>query len=190
MTAGPFVLPPQRTVSSHDVGHIHPPKVECFDLQAMTNTDPKGFVREVDRFRVTPFGLYMARPMVDHPTIRYLESWLLPEWNLRISDFHFRPGHERDQDFYVDIALIDGGRTVWRTVDLYLDIVIRDGRGLDVLDCDELVAAIDSGLLDRGTGQTALETTFRTTEGLTTHGYRLADWLATRDIRLTWLRHG
>jgi predicted RNA-binding protein associated with RNAse of E/G family len=189
MTAGPFLLPPQRTTESPLAPAIHPPKIEFFDLRKMTNTDPKGFVREVDRYRVEPFGLYLARPVVNHPRMRYLESWLLPELNLRISDWHFHPGHERDQDFYIDIALVDEQTTCWRSVDLYLDIVLRIGRGLDVLDSDELVAAIDSGLLDRSTGQRALETAFAATNGLAKHGYRLDSWLAEREIGLTWLRH-
>ncbi|MBO0841411.1 MAG: DUF402 domain-containing protein, partial [Sciscionella sp.] len=130
---------------------VHPPKVERFDVDAMTNTDPKGFVRAVDEYRVESFGLYVARPMVGHPTMRYLESWLLPELNLRVTDFWFRAGHERDQDFYLDVATIDtdtdtdtGGaaKRHWRSVDHYLDLVLRTGRDLDVLDTDELLAAL------------------------------------------------
>jgi uncharacterized protein len=195
MTAGPFVLPPQRIAEPseahavHAVPAIHPPKIELFDPRAMTNTDPKGFVREVDRYRIEPFGLYLARPVINHPRMRYLESWLLPDLNLRISDWHFHPGHERDQDFYIDVALVDQQPGSWRSVDLYLDIILRIGRGLDVLDSDELVAAIDSGLLDRATGKRALETAFHATNGLARHGYRLDRWLAERNIRLTWLRH-
>ncbi|MGH3493109.1 MAG: DUF402 domain-containing protein, partial [Sciscionella sp.] len=37
---------------------IHPPKVELFDIEAKTNTDPKGIVRAVREYRVTPHGLY------------------------------------------------------------------------------------------------------------------------------------
>jgi hypothetical protein len=189
MTAGPFLLPPQRAAEAPVVPPIHPPKIETFDLREMTNTDPKGFVREVDRYRLEPFGLYLARPVVNHPRMCYLESWLLPELNLRISDWHFHPGHERDQDFYIDIALVDQHGSTWRSVDLYLDIVLRTGRGLDVLDSDEMVAAVDSGLVDRVTGQCALETAFHATNGLARHGYHLDKWLAERNIRLSWLRH-
>ena len=37
---------------------LHPVKQETFDTAANINTDPKGFLREVDTFRVTDFGLY------------------------------------------------------------------------------------------------------------------------------------
>jgi predicted RNA-binding protein associated with RNAse of E/G family len=168
--------------------HIHPPKIEIFDLAAMTNTDPKGLVRAVDEYRVEPFGLYVARSMPDHPKLSYLESWLLPEVGLRITDFRYRAGYERDQDFYIDIALVEPGPTWWRTTDYYLDIVVRAGRDLDVLDTDELLAATDDGLLDRPTAEWALRTTYRAVAGIAEYGYDLAAWLATMDIRLAWQR--
>ena len=61
---------------------LHPVKQETFDTATRTNTDPKGFLREVDTFKVTDFGLYMARG-ANHPEFGYLESWLLPELGLR-----------------------------------------------------------------------------------------------------------
>jgi predicted RNA-binding protein associated with RNAse of E/G family len=178
-----------RGLSAETSAHIHPPKVELFDLDAMTNTDPKGVVRAVREYRVEPFGLYVAREVVDHPSIHALESWLLPELGLRITDWSYSPGHERDGHFYVDVARIDGEGRRWRTEDHYLDLVVRPGRGVDVLDTDELLDAVVAGLLDRSTAQAALATTYRTLEALTQHGYRLDSWLSTMGIRLTWSRH-
>ncbi|MGH3977602.1 MAG: DUF402 domain-containing protein [Pseudonocardiaceae bacterium] len=169
--------------------HIHPPKVELYDLSAMTNTDPKGFVRPVAEYRVEPFGLLMARPVEDHPRIYYWESWLLPALRLRITDFFFHADQERDQDFYLDVARIEPGRTVWRSEDHYLDLVVRTGRDVEVLDTDELLAAVRAGLLDAGTAQRALEVTYRTIDGLAQHGYRLDRWLASHGAHPTWRRH-
>jgi hypothetical protein len=166
----------------------HPPKIELFDTSARTNTDPKGLVRDVEEYRVTPSGLYLARPTPGRAQFHYLESWLLPELGLRITDFWFSPGHERDQDFYLDVVEAETDGTVWRSTDLYLDIVLRDGRGLDVIDTDELLLASACGLLDPKRAQAALETGYATVEGLAAHGYRLADWLATRGIVLAWRR--
>jgi hypothetical protein len=188
MRAGPDLLPQQRGVSTANHVHIHPPKIEYFDLGARTNTDPKGFVREVEEYRVEDFGLYLAREIVGHPTLAYLESWLLPELGIRVSDWYFRPGHERDQDFYIDIVQIAPGPEIWRATDLYLDVVLRTGRGLDVLDTDELIEAMAAGMVDQDTGRRAFETTFRAVEGLATHGHDLASWLAEMDLRLTWRR--
>lgn len=156
----------------------------------MTNTDPKGFVRAVDEFRVEPFGLYMARRVVDHRTIAYLESWLLPTVGLRATDFYFHPGHERDQDFYLDVVAMEAGRTRWRSVDHYLDLVLRTGRGVEVLDTDELLAAVHAGQLAADVAERALHTAYRAVDGLARHDYRLDNWLATHGATPTWRRHG
>lgn len=88
---------------------IHPPKQETFVVDARINVDPKGFRRQVDRWELTDNALYMARP-ADHPRFGYLESWLIPHLDLRVSKFHFREGEGGrfpGQDLYVDIALVD-----------------------------------------------------------------------------------
>ncbi|MDK8479012.1 DUF402 domain-containing protein [Corynebacterium pseudodiphtheriticum] len=84
---------------------MHPVKHETFATESKVNIDPKGFHRHVDIYRTTDFGLYMARG-ADHPQFGYLESWLLPKLSLRVSIFHYRPGFERPQDFYIDIVEI------------------------------------------------------------------------------------
>ncbi|MBO0855643.1 MAG: DUF402 domain-containing protein, partial [Nocardia sp.] len=107
---------------------LHRPKVEYFDLAASTNTDPKGFVRPVETYRLESSGLYMART-ADHREFHYLESWLLPEVSLRASIFHFNPGYERDQDLYLDIGDFGPDRPdVWKSQDHYLDVILRAGR--------------------------------------------------------------
>lgn len=168
---------------------VHAPKVEIFDLDAMTNTDPKGFVRVVREYRVEPFGLYLARDVVDHPTLRALESWLLPGVGLRATDWFFHPGYERDQDFYLDVVRIEVQGRCWRTEDHYLDLVVRTGHRIEVLDTDELLAAVRAGILDHATAEVALATAYRTVEGLAQHGYRLDRWLATMNAWPTWSRH-
>jgi hypothetical protein len=168
---------------------VHAPKVELFDLDAMTNTDPKGFARPVREYRLEPFGLYLARDVVDHPSLRAIESWLLPALGLRVTDWFFHPGHERDQDFYLDVVRIEVHGRCWRTEDHYLDLVLRAGVGVEVLDTDELLDAVVAGLLDRPSAQAALATTYRTVDGLARHDYRLDRWLATVGAWPTWTRH-
>lgn len=168
---------------------VHAPKRETFDLPAKTNTDPKGIVRDVERYEITPSGLYMARPAPGRRDFDYLESWLLPAQGLRITDFWFRPGREWDQDFYVDVVEIERDDACWHTTDLYLDLVVRDRRGVRVLDSDELLAAVAAGLLPLQRARAALEIAYATVDGLASHGYDLTAWLSTLDIRLTWRRH-
>ena len=165
---------------------IHPPKHEIFDLTARTNTDPKGVVRAVDEYRLQPWGLYMARPTPGRAQFHYLESWLLPTVGLRVNVFHFNPGFERDQDHYLDVGEITAGANRWETHDHYLDLVVRTGRGTDLLDVDELLEAYRGGLVDSATAHQALVTAVAAVDGLAAHGHDLQAWLATLGMRLTW----
>lgn len=165
---------------------LHPPKVEYFDVAGMTNTDPKGFVRPVEQYQVAAWGLYMART-ADHPQFSYLETCLLPERNIRITRFHDRPGHERDQDFYIDIGdYQEVAPQRWKAVDHYLDISLRTGRGADLLDVDELLAAHVAGHLSLDQAQRAFHTAAETLAGLAGHGYDLQRWLGSHAIAVPW----
>ena len=188
MTASWHLLPSARRGDGTDVVDVHPPKIEKFDLRAMTNVDPKGYVRHVDEYRVEPFGLYLAREVPGDRPMYYRESWLLPELGIQVTDWYFRPGQERDQDFYLDIGLIRPGERTWQLVDLYLDVVLRTGRGLDVLDTDELLAATAEGFIDKRTAREAMETAYRTVDQLAAHDYDVNAWLSALDMPLTWRR--
>ena len=168
---------------------MHPPKRETFDVPSGTNTDPKGFVRSVSEYRVEPFGLYMSREMQGHPRFAWVESWLLPDLGIRVTDWWFTAGNERDQDFYIDIVDVLRDGEVWRTVDHYLDIVVRTGRGSEVIDLDEYVEAVATGVLDRAAGERALATSYRTLAGVAAHGHDVNAWLSGLGMPLTWRRH-
>ncbi|MGB5149210.1 MAG: DUF402 domain-containing protein [Mycobacterium sp.] len=165
---------------------MHAPKCEVFDLRARTNTDPKGIVRDVEVYTVRPWGLYMARPAPDRAQFHYLETWLLPALDLRATVFHFNPGYERDQDFYLDIGRYTAGTDVWRSEDHYLDLVLRNGRDVALTDVDELVAAVGLGLLDPASAEQAIATAVATVDGLARHDYDLGRWLTVHDVTLTW----
>ncbi|WP_243793901.1 DUF402 domain-containing protein [Saccharopolyspora gloriosae] len=167
---------------------VHPPKIELFDLDARTNTDPKSIIRQVDEYRREPFGLYLRRAMPGHPKLRSLESWLLPEHDLRITRWKYHPGHSADWDFYVDIAGIEPGPARWRSVDHYLDILVADGRHSELLDVDEFTQAVRAELLDEPTAERAMRSACAALDGLARHGYRLHDWLREHGIELSW--HG
>lgn len=167
------------------MSHVHPPKIEVFDIAGMTNTDPKGFVRAVDTYRLEDFGLYMARPVDGHPEIAYFRSWLLPRFGLRVSRWGAHPGARFEHDFYVDVVDIETG-PAWRTRDLYLDILVRTGQGLEVLDTDETLAALRTGLLDDAATQRAFERAFAAIDGIAAARHDVDAWLAAQDVRLTW----
>ncbi|WP_069165538.1 DUF402 domain-containing protein [Nocardia altamirensis] len=165
---------------------VHKPKVEYFDLADLTNTDPKGFVRPVERYQVEPWGLYMARTS-DHEQFHYIESWLLPDLAVRASVFHYHPEHQRDQDYYLDLGEFSQvGPQRWKSEDHYLDIVVRTGRDTELLDVDELLAAHAAGLLTAAQAQAAIEVATTTIDGIAANGYSLDRWLEGRGIALTW----
>lgn len=165
---------------------MHPPKHETFDLVAGTNTDPKGIVREVDEYRLLPWGLYMARPTPGRVQFHYLESWLLPSLGLRANIFHFNPGYERDQDYYLDVGTITVGTERWEAEDHYLDLVVRTGESTELVDLDELLEAHHHGLLSTEVTQDALQTAFSAVAALAAHDNDLAAWLADSGMELLW----
>lgn len=165
---------------------MHPPKIVTFDVPAGVSVDNKGFVRTVERYETTPFGLYMSRAMVGRTSAHWIRSWLLPTLGLAVTDFSWNPGHERDQDFYLDVCEIERDGDRWRLTDLYLDIVLRTGRSASVLDVDEFVAAVATGLLDARRAEHALHCSHAAVDGLAAHGHDLDAWLAGHGITLTW----
>ncbi|WP_278313380.1 DUF402 domain-containing protein [Lolliginicoccus levis] len=164
---------------------MHPPKLEAFDVAARTNTDPKGFVRAVDTYISEPWGLYMGRP-ADHRQFHYMESWLLPSLRIRVTIFHFNPGHERDQDYYIDIGEFTASDPAWTSVDHYLDIIVREGRDAYLEDVDELLAAHQAGLLSVDQASTAVLTATTVMSGIAAHQHSLMKWLAAQGIPLRW----
>ncbi|NDK90638.1 DUF402 domain-containing protein [Gordonia desulfuricans] len=163
-------------MSEHN--HIHPPKREVFDVPAMTNTDNKGFVRPVERYEVTDFGLYMSRT-ADHPRFHHLETWLLPALGLRANIFHFVDGHRSGQRLYLDVGRFGGpdadGR--WHAEDWYLDLVDVPGTPLELVDVDELFEAHTAGLLDTAECTEAVAIATRTLVGAAEHGHDVQAWL-------------
>lgn len=128
----------------------------------------------------------MARPTPGRPQFHYLESWLLPALGLRANVFHFNPGHERDQDYYLDVGLITPGPERWQTEDHYLDLVVRTGRGTELVDIDELLDAHRMGLVDSETTEQALRSAVAAVDGLAAHGHDLHAWLSSSGMELSW----
>ncbi len=169
---------------------IHPPKREIFDVAAGTNTDNKGFVRAVDRYERAPWGLYLARETPGRPQFNYLQSWLLPALGLRATVYDWNPGHERPQDYYLDVAdiTVEQGELgeLWRSEDHYLDLVVYRGERTDVLDIDEFLEAHRAGLLADEIAQRALSTALAAVAGLAAHNHDLGEWLAGNEMPIWW----
>jgi predicted RNA-binding protein associated with RNAse of E/G family len=143
-------------------------------------------VRAVDVYTTQPWGLYLARPTPGRAQFHYLESWLLPSLNLRVTVFHFNPGHERDQDFYLDVGRYTPGPERWYSEDHYLDLVVRTGTDVELADVDELLTAARAGLLTPEAAEQAVVTAAATIDGLARHDYHLDRWLAGHGMTLSW----
>jgi predicted RNA-binding protein associated with RNAse of E/G family len=137
-------------------------------------------------YTVKPWGLYVARPTPGRAQFHYLQSWLLPPLGLRVTIFHFNPGHERDQDFYLDVGRFTAGDTRWYSEDHYLDLVLRTGIGVELHDVGELMTAVRHGLLSPETAEQAIETAAGAIDGLARNGYDLDRWLTGNGMALTW----
>lgn len=145
-------------------------------------------MRAVDVYTAQPWGLYMARPTPGRAQFHYIESWLLPSLGLRATIFHFNPGHEKDQDFYLDVGEFTATADAWYAEDHYVDLVTHQGVGTDVLDVDELMSAVADGVLPVPKAHQAVMHTVAAVEGLTRNDHDLHRWLAGNGMDLTWRR--
>ena len=167
------------------MAELHPVKKETFDPKSGINLDPKGFTRQVDHYRVEDSKLYMARG-ADHPKFGYLESWLIPELNLRFNIFHYRPEFSMPDGIYVDVVDISEEDGVWSTRDLYVDLFLTGGNPVEVLDIDELAAATSAHYITAEEAELAIDTTLRAVEGITRHNDDAMDWLKSLGIEISW----
>lgn len=100
--------------------------------------------------------------------------------------FHFNPGHERNQDFYLDVGRYTPDPVCWQAEDHYLDLIVRTGVDVTLDDVGELLAAIRHGLLSPEAGERAISTAVGVVDALARHDYDLNRWLAGIGMPLTW----
>lgn len=161
----------------------HPVKVERHDTQAGLHHTNTG-IRPVQAYRETPHGLFVTRPFAKHPRIRHWQAHLLPDLHLVVCRYDFHGA--REHDYYVDVVTITRHGDVWTVRDLYLDIVVHDGLGAEVVDTDELLAAHRAGLIPDAELYHSLEVAHHTLSTLARARYDLAAWAATHNLTLDW----
>lgn len=167
---------------------MHSPKVTRYDIAAKTHVVSSG-PYPVDRYEQGDGWLYLARPLVNHPHIAYMEAYLLPALGLQVNRWGHHPGSAYDwYDFYVDIMAFEVQDTCWTSCDFYLDIVVLEGRGAHIADTDEFLAAQAEGLLTQAEASYTLTAAHALLNGLAKHGYSLHDYLETQGLALTWHR--
>ncbi len=128
------------------MAHRHVTLVQIAD---QTECDRAGIVRPIDRIVVGDGRLYYARQSPEHPRRSSFERWLLPEQGWVVSRFHpMATAQPYGFDWYIDIDHVKPGVDTWRIDDRFLDLVVTDGRGYELLDADELADGIEASAID------------------------------------------
>ncbi len=156
---------------------MHPPKVSRYDLSVKTHTVDRDSY-PVDRYERGDGWLYLARPFVDHPHIAAMEAYLLPALGLQVNRWEHHPGSSYAwYDFYVDVMSFEVGQPLWTSRDLYLDVVVTEGKGAQILDTDEFLQARAEGLLTAEEADAGLTAAHNLLNGLGKYRYSLRAWL-------------
>lgn len=124
----------------------HPPI--RLDLPNRTVSARDGLFYPIDRLAVSDGALYFGRHGANNPGIAYQERWLLPDQGWVVIRWTMHPEAEPfAYDWYVDIDRVDIDGEHWTITDRYLDLIVREGHGYEVLDADELAEAVGSGAI-------------------------------------------
>ena len=161
----------------------HPVKTERHDTARRTHHTNTG-VRPVQLYREESHGLYVSRPFQQHPRIRHWQAHLLPLQHLVVCHYDFH--HQREHDFYFDVAVISAERGLWTVRDLYLDVVLHEGRGAVIVDTDELLAGHAAGFITTAELHLAVEVAHATLGALSAADFRLSTWARSHDLSLKW----
>ena len=157
---------------------MHAVKTSIYDIAAQTHVVSKGMSLSVDRYEKGDGWLYMARPSVGHPHIAYMEAYLLPTLGIQVNRWQHHPGSEYAwYDFYVDVMTFETGERCWTSRDLYLDVVVVEGKAAYIADTDEFLEAQTEGLLTQAEAAYALNAAHNLLNGLAKCGYSLRAWL-------------
>jgi uncharacterized protein len=97
-------------------------------------------------------------------------------------DFH----GERDHDYYIDIATITRQGHLWTVRDHYVDLLVWNGLSAEIIDIDELNAALQAGYIGHQEYDAAVAGAHQVLGGLVMHGYDLKRWLNSFGVHLEW----
>ena len=162
------------------------------DLSAKTKVRDKG--GEVERYDLDliqrrPYGLLFKHPVENNKHVSHFATQVLPRLNLQITRFTWRNGDHPygAYDYYIDIVgEVEQGDEVWTVRDLYLDVLIFEGRWAKIVDTDDYLQALGAGHFRPGERELTLERTHWLVNQLGEHGYHLDPFLAQHGVRLDW----
>ena len=171
---------------------IHPPTVITLDLEAKTKVRDKG--EEVERYTLDfayprAYGLFYAHQTEDNEHVTRVITQVVPMLNLQVTRFNWRDTDHPfgAYDYYIDIiGEVEQNKEVWTVRDLYLDVLVLEGKWAKVVDTEDYLQAVDAGHFLAGERELTLQRTHWLVNKLGEHGYSLNRFLAQHDIRLEW----
>ena len=150
-----------------------------------------GVLREekLEHHHLSAERLFWALP-VNGKNISYMQGHFFLELGFPVTKFRWRPHVSQEErcDYYIDIVTLEEHSVGhWHYRDLYLDVMVYEGRRADVLDTDEYLAAVAAGYLNQAEAAHALGTLHNLLNELASHGYSLGKLLKSRNIKLEWV---
>lgn len=161
------------------------PREKTFEVYRVGETSQE----TPEHFTVNETSLFWGLPL-DGTNINYMQAHVLPDPGFQVAKFGWKPRvpDKYKIDYYVDIVNItEHSEERWHVRDLYLDIVIIEGKYAEVLDTDEYLAAIGAGYLSQDEAALALTSLHNLLNILAEHGYSLEAYLASQNIKLEWV---
>ncbi len=124
----------------------------------------------------------------DHPESLAMRAQVLPDLGLQIVRFDYRKPKRphANFDYYVDMVRVVEQGERWVVRDLYLDVLVYEGKRAEIIDTDEYLAAIEEGHLNAKEAAYALETAHQLLNGLAKHEYSLEAYLQAEGVTLAW----
>jgi predicted RNA-binding protein associated with RNAse of E/G family len=105
----------------------------------------RGLDISLDRLARAGDTLYIGFTYPDHPRFAFIEQWLLPERGWIVNRFTLYPGVRPTLgDWYVDLDAVTTSGDTWLVHDHFLDLIVHEGHGYELLDADELAEGIES----------------------------------------------
>ena len=133
-------------------------------------------------------SLRISLSTTDHPESLAMRGQVLPNLGIQVVRFEYRKPKRTHAnfDYYVDVMQVSEQGERWVVRDLYLDILVFEGKRAEILDTDEYLAAIQEGHLNADEAAYALTTAHSLLNGLAKYGYSLEAYLQAEGVTLAW----
>lgn len=170
---------------------MHPPTEAVYDFEKRQRVRYRVEQTEVSRlthYDVSLNELVYVAEYDNHPESLLTRGQVLPNLGLQVVRFEYRePKRSHNNfDYYVDMVRVSERGERWIVRDLYLDVLVYEGKRAEIIDADEYLAAIQEGHLNAEEAAYALTTAHTLLNGLAKHKYNLEAYLQAEGVTLAW----